>query len=168
MAESNRIGPDGIGVENLQGSGKIAGITSRAYNDIFTLTFVSGTSVGIGAYLVRLGQRAIQKGPPILLTGEAALNKVLGKQVYTSNYQLGGTQIMYTNGVSHQTVENDLQGVEAILKWLSYVPASKHMELPVLLTEGKKLLDPIDRPIYDPRRGPNPQDVYDPRLLLTG
>ena len=162
------IGPDGIGVENLQGSGKIAGITSRAYNDIFTLTFVSGTSVGIGAYLVRLGQRAIQKGPPILLTGEAALNKVLGKQVYTSNYQLGGTQIMYTNGVSHQTVENDLQGVEAILKWLSYVPASKHMDLPVLLTEGKKLLDPIDRPIYDPRRGPNPQDVYDPRLLLTG
>jgi acetyl-CoA carboxylase/biotin carboxylase 1 len=70
------IGPDGIGVENLQGSGKIAGITSRAYNDIFTLTFVSGTSVGIGAYLVRLGQRTIQKGPPILLTGEAALNKV--------------------------------------------------------------------------------------------
>jgi acetyl-CoA carboxylase/biotin carboxylase 1 len=70
------IGPDGIGVENLQGSGKIAGITSRAYDDIFTLTFVSGTSVGIGAYLVRLGQRTIQKGPPILLTGEAALNKV--------------------------------------------------------------------------------------------
>ena len=96
------IGPDGIGVENLRGAGKIAGSTCRAYKDIFTLTFVSGTSVGIGAYLVRLGQRAIQKGPPILLTGEAALNKVLGKKVYTSNYQLGGTQIMYNNGVSHE------------------------------------------------------------------
>jgi hypothetical protein len=68
---SSVIGPDGIGVENLRGSGRIAGVTCRAYNDIFTLTFVSGTAVGIGAYLVRLGQRVIQKGPPILLTGGA-------------------------------------------------------------------------------------------------
>jgi len=164
------IGPDGIGVENLRGAGTIAGSTCRAYRDIFTLTFVSGTSVGIGAYLVRLGQRAIQKGPPILLTGEAALNKVLGKKVYTSNYQLGGTQIMYNNGVTHEVVSDDLEGVSAILSWVSFVPAVKGGVLPVLRVSGnpKKLLDPIDRKIFDPRRGPNPQKIYDPRLLLTG
>ena len=46
---------DGIGVENLQGSGMIAGETSQAYRDIFTVTLVTCRSVGIGAYLVRLG-----------------------------------------------------------------------------------------------------------------
>lgn len=50
----------GIGVENLRGSGMIAGETSRAYDEIFTLSYVTGRSVGIGAYLVRLGQRTIQ------------------------------------------------------------------------------------------------------------
>ena len=34
----------------------------------------------------------------IILTGASALNKVLGREVYTSNSQLGGTQIMYNNG----------------------------------------------------------------------
>ncbi|CAN0469658.1 unnamed protein product, partial [Ectocarpus sp. 12 AP-2014] len=62
--------PD-LGVENLQGSGRIAGETSSAYSDVFTLTLVLGRTVGIGAYLVRLGQRTIQKASasPILLTG---------------------------------------------------------------------------------------------------
>lgn len=62
--------PD-LGVENLQGSGRIAGETSAAYSDVFTLTLVLGRTVGIGAYLVRLGQRTIQKASaaPILLTG---------------------------------------------------------------------------------------------------
>ena len=44
--------PDGIGVENLRGSGTIAGETSRAYEETFTLSYVSGRSVGIGAYLI--------------------------------------------------------------------------------------------------------------------
>ncbi|KAJ2394019.1 acetyl-coenzyme-A carboxylase, partial [Coemansia sp. RSA 2603] len=61
---------DGLGVENLRGSGMIAGETARAYEDIFTVTLVTCRSVGIGAYLVRLGQRAIQnEGQPIILTG---------------------------------------------------------------------------------------------------
>ena len=47
----------GIGVENLRGSGLIAGETSRAYDETFTLSYVTGRSVGIGAYLNRLGQR---------------------------------------------------------------------------------------------------------------
>lgn len=50
----------GIGVENLRGSGMIAGETSRAYDEGFTLSYITGRSVGIGAYLVRLGQRTIQ------------------------------------------------------------------------------------------------------------
>ena len=62
--------PD-LGVENLMGSGLIAGETARAYDEIFTLTIVVGRTVGIGAYLVRLGQRTIQKtrSSPIILTG---------------------------------------------------------------------------------------------------
>ncbi|KAI0306019.1 acetyl-CoA carboxylase [Multifurca ochricompacta] len=84
---------DGLGVESLKGSGLIAGETSRAYDDIFTITLVTARSVGIGAYLVRLGERAVQvEGQPIILTGAPALNKVLGREVYTSNLQLGGTQ----------------------------------------------------------------------------
>ena len=78
-------------------------------------------SVGIGAYLVRLGQRAIQiEGQPIILTGAPAINKLLGSEVYSSNLQLGGTQIMYNNGVSHLTAQDDLAGVEKIMEWLSY------------------------------------------------
>lgn len=76
----------GIGVENLRGSGTIAGetgksrsvqsphpagdsqcngcvlscATARAYDEIFTLSYITGRTVGIGAYLVRLGQRTIQ------------------------------------------------------------------------------------------------------------
>jgi acetyl-CoA carboxylase/biotin carboxylase 1 len=60
---------DGLGVECLRGSGLIAGATSRAYQDVFTITLVTCRSVGIGAYLVRLGQRAIQiEGQPIVST----------------------------------------------------------------------------------------------------
>ena len=80
-----------LGVENLMGSGLIAGETSVAYNQIFTLTLVVGRTVGIGAYLVRLGQRTIQKTrmSPIILTGFQALNKLMGRDIYTTNDQLG-------------------------------------------------------------------------------
>ena len=56
-------------------------------------------AVGIGAYLLRLGQRVVQvENSHIILTGAGALNKVLGREVYSSNEQLGGTQIMHYNG----------------------------------------------------------------------
>lgn len=29
---------------------------------------------------------------------------------------------MYNNGVSHEAVVHDLDGVKTILKWLSYIP----------------------------------------------
>ena len=48
--------------------------------------------------------------------------QVLGREVYTSNNQLGGVQIMYNNGVSHEAVATDLDGVTTILRWLSYIP----------------------------------------------
>jgi len=68
---------DGIGVECLSGSGMIAGETSHAYNDIVTMSLVSCRAVGIGAYLVRLGQRIVQvENSHIILTGASALNKV--------------------------------------------------------------------------------------------
>lgn len=55
------------------------GVMSWAYTQIFTLSYVTGHSVGIGAYLNRLTQRVIQKeGSPLILTGFAALNKVKG------------------------------------------------------------------------------------------
>ena len=138
---------------------------------------VTCRAIGIGAYLVRLGQRVIQvENSHIILTGAGALNKVclivlhctsfplifllslsllsrffqvLGREVYSSNTQLGGIQIMYNNGrldmcvdlsklsceghvihfllvlstgVTHETVSNDLEGVSSIINWLSFVP----------------------------------------------
>jgi acetyl-CoA carboxylase/biotin carboxylase 1 len=151
---------DGLGVESLRGSGLIAGETSRAYDDIFTITLVTARSVGIGAYLVRLGERAVQvEGQPIILTGAPALNKVLGREVYTSNLQLGGTQIMFKNGVSHLTASSDLQGATQILEWIAYVPEFKNGPLPIRETS-----DSWDRDIsYVPPKG-----VYDPRWLIEG
>ncbi|KDQ26722.1 hypothetical protein PLEOSDRAFT_51540 [Pleurotus ostreatus PC15] len=151
---------DGLGVESLKGSGLIAGETSRAYDDIFTITLVTARSVGIGAYLVRLGERAVQvEGQPIILTGAPALNKVLGREVYTSNLQLGGTQIMFKNGVSHLTASSDLSGATQILEWLSYVPEFKGAPLPIIDS-----VDPWDRDIgYTPPKG-----AYDPRWFIEG
>ena len=103
---------------------------------------------------MRLGQRVVQVDTShIILTGAGALNKVstglqektdlsmfiqvLGREVYSSNAQLGGTQIMHNNGmywfhtivllllllgVSHMTARNDLEGVCVLINWLAYIP----------------------------------------------
>ena len=163
----------GIGVENLRGSGMIAGETSKSYLENFTLTFVSGHAVGIGAYLVRLGQRVIQKGPdgpPILLTGASALNKLLGRSVYLSNKQLGGVQIMHTNGVSHSIVADDSAGVEAMVEWLAFVPRNRTEQPPVFVLAPSDsalptLIDSVERKVewLPPVASP-----YDSRKLITG
>lgn len=152
---------NGLGVECLKGSGLIAGATSRAYKDIFTITLVTCRSVGIGAYLVRLGQRAIQiEGQPIILTGAPAINKLLGREVYSSNLQLGGTQIMYKNGVSHLTASDDMAGVEKIMDWMSYIPAKRGAPIPILNSE-----DPWNRDIdYVPPKN----EPYDVRWMIAG
>lgn len=150
---------DGLGVENLTGSGAIAGAYSRAYKETFTLTYVTGRTVGIGAYLARLGMRCIQRlDQPIILTGFSALNKLLGREVYSSHMQLGGPKIMATNGVVHLTVSDDLEGVSAILKWLSYVPSRVGGELPI-----SNPLDPPERPVEY-----FPENSCDPRAAISG
>ncbi|XP_040859615.1 acetyl-CoA carboxylase 2 isoform X2 [Ochotona curzoniae] len=151
---------DGLGVENLRGSGMIAGESSLAYDEIVTISMVTCRALGIGAYLVRLGQRVIQvENSHIILTGASALNKVLGREVYTSNNQLGGVQIMHYNGVSHVTVPDDFEGVFTILEWLSYVPKDNRSPVPIITPS-----DPIDREIeFFPSRAP-----YDPRWMLAG
>ncbi|KAK3302684.1 acetyl-CoA carboxylase [Chaetomium strumarium] len=152
---------DGLGVECLRGSGLIAGATSRAYNDIFTCTLVTCRSVGIGAYLVRLGQRAVQiEGQPIILTGAPALNNLLGREVYTSNLQLGGTQIMYRNGVSHLTANDDFAGVSQIVKWMSFIPDKRNSPVPI-----SPSIDDWDRDVvYTPPQ----RQVYDVRWMIAG
>eukprot|EP00816_Leptocylindrus_hargravesii_P008467 CAMPEP_0196815990 /NCGR_PEP_ID=MMETSP1362-20130617/52962_1 /TAXON_ID=163516 /ORGANISM="Leptocylindrus danicus, Strain CCMP1856" /LENGTH=2323 /DNA_ID=CAMNT_0042193161 /DNA_START=128 /DNA_END=7099 /DNA_ORIENTATION=+ len=153
--------PD-LGVENLKGSGLIAGETSFAYNDIFTMTIVMGRTVGIGAYLVRLGQRTIQKisSSPIILTGYQALNKLMGVEVYSTNDQLGGPGIMYTNGISHLVAPDHLAVVTQAVEWLSYVPSIRGGLLPITGSS-----DTIDRTIDF---CPTPGAPYDPRCLITG
>lgn len=150
---------DGLGVENLTGSGAIAGAYSRAYKETFTLTYVTGRTVGIGAYLARLGMRCIQRlDQPIILTGFSALNKLLGREVYSSHMQLGGPKIMATNGVVHLTVSDDLEGISAILKWLSYVPPHIGGALPIISPS-----DPPDRPVEY-----LPENSCDPRAAICG
>jgi len=157
------IEPD-LGVENLKGSGLIAGETSSAYNEIFTMTIVLGRTVGIGAYLVRLGQRTIQKtsDSPIILTGYQALNKLMGVDVYSTNDQLGGPSIMHTNGISHLTATDHLRAVEQAMEWLSFVPSIRGSLLPITDIRG---VDDIEREITFM---PSPGIPYDPRCLLVG
>ena len=72
--------------ESLKGSGLIAGETLRAYHDNLTITSITARSVGNGAYHVHLGERVVQvEGRPIILTGASALDKALGREVYTSH-----------------------------------------------------------------------------------
>ncbi|XP_075516776.1 acetyl-CoA carboxylase 1-like [Primulina tabacum] len=150
---------DGLGVENLTGSGAIASAYSRAYKETFTLTYVTGRTVGIGAYLARLGMRCIQRlDQPIILTGFSALNKLLGREVYSSHMQLGGPKIMATNGVVHLTVSDDLEGISSILKWLSFVPPYAGGPLPILTPS-----DPPDRPVEYV-----PETSCDPRAAICG
>ncbi|UJR23581.1 hypothetical protein I4U23_026570 [Adineta vaga] len=150
-----------LGVENLRGSGMIAGETSYAYNVVPTISLVTCRAVGIGAYLVRLGSRVIQvENSHIILTGAGALNKVLGREVYNSNNQLGGTQIMFNNGITHDVVKDDFEGCVLILRWLSYMPETMSHSPPILTQS----FDPINRPVeFTPTSTP-----YDPRHMIQG
>lgn len=109
------------GPENLSFSGLLASETVEAYENILTLSYVTGRSVGIGAYINKLGERIIQKkDSSILLTGFQALNKLLQSNVYKSNTEIGGVSVMNLNGNNHLTVENDFLGVKEIFNWLDY------------------------------------------------
>eukprot|EP01060_Flectonema_neradi_P003439 TRINITY_DN12209_c0_g1_i1.p1 TRINITY_DN12209_c0_g1~~TRINITY_DN12209_c0_g1_i1.p1 ORF type:complete len:2240 (+),score=525.55 TRINITY_DN12209_c0_g1_i1:150-6869(+) len=160
----------GLGVENLSGSGLIAGEMAKCYDAIPTISVASGRTVGIGAYLVRLGRRVVQtKGSPIILTGNNALNKLLGKEVYTSNSQLGGTNIMGPNGVSHWVVGHNHNAVSEVMTWLDYVPDTVDLSNPVLpkptISRINLHHDPVDR---DVQVCTSPNTPYDVRMLIEG
>ena len=161
-----------LGVENLQGSALIAGQMSLNYATIPTISVATGRTVGIGAYLVRLGRRVVQvRSAPIILTGSAALNRLLGKEVYTDNCQLGGSQIMVPNGVTHWEAKDDLCAIHTVLRWLDYVPAvcgGGDGAMPSSVVPRRlafPVVDPVDRDVtYVPRR----DESYDPRALVEG
>ncbi|VDK32010.1 unnamed protein product [Taenia asiatica] len=159
------IGKDfDISVENLRGSALVAEETAHAYEECFTLSVVTSRTIGIGAYLVRLGQRVIQiENSHIILTGAMALNKLLGRQVYTGNGQLGGVQVMANNGVCHLVVPDEYSALQQVVHWLSFVPISRGARLPVFRSPPP---DPIDRPVeYVPSRE---RTNDDPRWMFTG
>ncbi|KAL0809386.1 hypothetical protein ABMA28_011580 [Loxostege sticticalis] len=151
---------DGLGVECLRDAGLIAGETAQAYEDVVTISVVTCRAIGIGSYVVRLGHRVIQvESSYIILTGYAALNKVLGRSVYASNNQLGGISIMHNNGVTHATAPSDLEAIRTAVRWLSFVPKDKLSMVPIM-----RPADPVDRPVeWVP-----PRAAHDPRLMLTG
>ena len=95
----------------------------------------------------------------MILTGFGALNKLLGREVYTSQDQLGGPQVMFPNGCTHEVVDDDQQGVESIIRWLSFVPKTTD-DLPAV----RECADPVNRDV-EWRPTPTP---YDPRLMMTG
>ena len=133
-----------LGCENLSGSAAVAAECARSYDEVVTITLVTGRSVGIGAYAARLCQRVIQlEDAPIILTGCNAMNKLVGSEVYQSNLELGGPEVMHNNGVTHQVVKTEADGVAMILKWLQFCPASRGCPLPRLVchdTVNRKVL----------------------------
>lgn len=146
----------------MVGSGLIAGETTAAYHEIPTYSLVTGRSVGIGAYAARLSHRICQvESSHIILTGSAALNSILGREIYTSNAQLGGPQIMYRNGVSHAVAPNDLEGIQTIVNWISYLPLPTKLSK-LGLDSIRVLRDDTSRLVTT---SPT-KSAYDPRLVL--
>ncbi|KAJ8909874.1 hypothetical protein NQ315_013508 [Exocentrus adspersus] len=123
---------DGLGVENLKYAGLIAGETSSAYEEVVTISMVSCRAIGIGSYLLRLGQRVIQiENSHIILTGYSALNKLLGREVYASNNQLGGIQIMYNNGTVSQA--GQVWFPDSAYKTAQAIQDFSHEDLPLIV-----------------------------------
>jgi acetyl-CoA carboxylase / biotin carboxylase 1 len=97
-------------------------------------------------WLCRVIQRADQ---PIILTGFQTLNKLLGRPVYSSQLQLGGPRVMGANGVSQHIVASDFEGVQATLRWLSFLSPqlpSRAGSMSAALAAAA-LSDPVDRPV---------------------
>lgn len=146
---------ESIDADSLRGSGEIAGVSDEAYDKIFTASLVSGyMSTGIGSYLARLLHRVIQNGP-MILTGYKALNKLLNAQKYVNNEQTSGKKIMTANGVAHWGIEHDTQGVELLLRILSFVPKDTKSLPPI-----QETTDPVTRSLNLPGEDDLQKDRY--------
>ncbi|KAF8331407.1 uncharacterized protein EI90DRAFT_3123550 [Cantharellus anzutake] len=69
------------------------------------------------------------EGRPIILIDAHTFNKAFECDIYLSNLQLGGTQIMHKNGVSHLVTLSGLEGTT--LMWLSYDLGIEDDRLPI-------------------------------------
>lgn len=80
---------------------------------------------------------------------------------------------MHNNGISHDVVSDDFEGISLILKWLSFMPDHlcptttylcmiRHNSRPGSLAILQPMFDPIDR-LVDPTKA-----AYDPRWMLEG
>ena len=122
------------GLMNLDGSALLVSEMAKARNDILTITFVVERTVGVGAYLARLSERIVQRrDSPILLTGYQAINKVMGQDLYDSNNQLGGANVMGNNGISHKIVDTTQEGINYIKRLLYYTTMTTNIYVPPLL-----------------------------------
>ena len=71
---------------------------------------------------------------------------------------------MHNNGISHDVVPDDFEGIFLILKWISFMPArivnGNAISLPIQTSH----FDPVDRLVdYYPSK-----NAYDPRFMLEG
>jgi acetyl-CoA carboxylase/biotin carboxylase 1 len=96
------------------------------------------------------------------LTGYQALNKLMGREIYVSNEQLGGPMIMYSNGVSHAIGTTHVELLTLALKWLSYVPNKRGGYLPVLDITGKRHanVDMHANTTFRNRHGRTPRAIF--------
>jgi acetyl-CoA carboxylase / biotin carboxylase 1 len=86
----------------------------------------------------------------------------MGREIYTTNDQLGGPMIMFPNGVSHLLADTHMESVTKALNWLAFVPSKKGGPLSIRDISG---YDSIERMIeFTPPKGL----TYDPRLLFNG
>jgi len=112
------------GIVNLDGSALLVSEMAKARQEIPTFTFVIDRTVGVGAYLAKLSERIVQRrDSAIILTGYQALNKVIGNNLYESNLQLGGPQIMGANGISQKIVDTTGEGFAYLKTMLCFILA---------------------------------------------
>lgn len=101
---------DGLGVECLSGSAATASAFSRAYREGFTITLVSGRTVGIGAYLARLGRRYAPLKYIIISIAQVKFYTT-DAFVNTSTCLLHGTKllifILYKNYILDQNIQKN-------------------------------------------------------------
>lgn len=127
---------------------RLIGVVGESFGD-------SALHVSMGHYVVMTEQAAIAlSGPPVVA---AAIGETL------TGAELGGPAVSTElNGNAHAVVEDDSQAIDALKRFLSYVPDSAaHTPPSVVAAEPARPADELLRLVpADPRRG------YDMRRVL--